>query len=63
MQQWASARVFPKQEHVFRALNAVPVADVRVVILGQVCLLVQCRTCMKLSFEGMRMRSIRITAP
>lgn len=35
-QEWQRARVFPEKQHIFRALNSVPVQDVKVVILGQV---------------------------
>eukprot|EP00892_Ulva_mutabilis_P011716 jgi/Ulvmu1/8917/UM005_0008.1 len=33
--QWATATVYPPQQHIFRALNSVPLAAVRVVIIGQ----------------------------
>ena len=34
--EWIGATVYPPREHVFRALNSVPLGDVRVVIVGQV---------------------------
>jgi hypothetical protein len=35
-QQWRETVVYPKREHIFRALNSVPLDKVQVVILGQV---------------------------
>ena len=35
-QQWRTKQVFPQQQHIFRALNSLPLDKVRVVILGQV---------------------------
>lgn len=34
-ERWAGRVIYPKEEHVFSALNLVPLASVRVVIVGQ----------------------------
>ena len=38
--EWQRVKVYPDKQHIFRALNSVPLDQVKVVILGQVRLLV-----------------------